>query len=208
MPDLDFFTFIFVGEDEAAKNRFLTIQWYVEESERRWQEANYQNLELIGFYWLSENLDASEFDTKYLPEVGNYLRKKDYWFYWIPWFLAPGYERWDELGFDAVMMQPNYVFVKNSSKSRLTKAASEAKRYGMGLEIEADPVILGDKNARERYYDYLRTAITYGSAKDDLIAYYRDISVFSMSAILDIPEICEIYAKTYQFVKGNFHETF
>lgn len=196
------------GEVAAVNNRIETVEWYVEEFERRWQAADFKNLELVGFYWLSENLDSRQFDTKYVPQIGDYLRSKSYRFYWIPWFLAPGYDMSFELGFDATFLQPNYMFVSNSSKSRLTKAAAEAKRLGIGLEIEADPSILRNQVARERYYDYLRAAVTYGYDKDGLIAFYQDASVFSFAAISEYPEVREIYDKTYDFVNGNFQETF
>lgn len=196
-----------VGREDAAQNRLSVVKWYLSEFEKRWENAVYDRLELIGYYWFSENLDQQGLDRVYLPEIGNLVREKGYRFFWIPWFLAPGYANWQELGFDAVMMQPNYMFVEQSAKSRLPKAAAEAKKYGLGLEYEADPSIFYNSEKRERFYDYFRTANTLGYGHNILRSYYQDVNLLGNAARHSDPEMRMIYDLTYEFVRGTFSET-
>ncbi len=196
-----------IGREAAAKNRLEVVKWYISEFEKLWDAAGYDRLELIGYYWLSENLDRNSLDRLYLPQVGNLVREKGYRFFWIPWFMAPGYSDWQELGFDAVMLQPNYMFVHESAKSRLSKAGAEAKRYGLGLEFEADPSIFRNAEKRERWYDYLRATNTLGYDKNILRGYYQDVDILGTASRSSEPELREIYDKMYEFVKGTFTET-
>ncbi|MFA6693391.1 MAG: DUF4855 domain-containing protein [Bacillota bacterium] len=197
-----------VGTEEAVKNRLQVVKDYIEEVLSRFDEKDYDRLELIGFYWLAENLDRDSLDRLYLPGIGDFLRKQDLRFYWIPWYLAPGYSEWRELGFDAVMMQPNYMFAEVPNKSRFIFSAAEAKKYQIGLEFEADPKILRSAEERELYYDYFRAANTLGYGNDILRGYYQDVVLYYQAAHSKDPEIRRIYDSTYDFIKGLYTEKF
>jgi alcohol dehydrogenase class IV len=120
---------------------------------------------------------------------------------------ANGYSQWKEAGFDAVMLQPNYMFHLDKDNSRLLRAAIEAKTYSMGLEFEASPDVLIITEQRERYYDYLRTAVTLGYGNDILRGWYQDVKIFHDAARSTWPEVREVYDVTYKFVKGEYTET-
>jgi len=197
-----------VGMEEAARNRLEVVKEYIDEVLTRWNEKNYSRLELIGFYWLSENLDSAGFDRFYLPDIGAYVRTCGLKFYWIPWYMAPGYREWRELGFDAVMMQPNYMFTDIPNKSRFVFAAAEAKKYQLGLEFESSSKILRSAEDRELYYDYLRAANTLGYGNDILRGYYQDVTLYYQAAHSKDPEVRRIYDATYEFVKGTYTEKF
>lgn len=196
-----------VGRQAAAENRFNVVKWYIEEFEKRFQAREYEHLELIGYYWLSENATLYGIEGDYLPRVGDYIREKGLRFFWIPYFMAAGYSQWKEAGFDAVMLQPNYMFHLDKDNSRLLRAAIEAKTYSMGLEFEASPDVLIITEQRERYYDYLRTAVTLGYGNDILRGWYQDVKIFHDAARSTWPEVREVYDVTYKFVKGEYTET-
>ena len=120
----------------AAKGRLSVVEWYINEVLDRWEKAGFENLRLIGLYWNAESIDTTGIDGRYLPEVGKMVREHGLKFYWIPWYKAPGYSQWKDLGFDAVMLQPNYMFDHDISRTRLITAASEARKYGLGMEIK------------------------------------------------------------------------
>lgn len=125
-----------VGRQAAAENRFNVVKWYIEEFEKRFQAREYEHLELIGYYWLSENATLYGIEGDYLPRVGDYIREKGLRFFWIPYFMAAGYSQWKEAGFDAVMLQPNYMFHLDKDNSRLLRAAIEAKPTAWGWSLK------------------------------------------------------------------------
>jgi len=189
----------------AAKGRLSVVEWYINEVLDRWEKAGFENLRLIGLYWNAESIDTTGIDRRYLPEVGKMVREHGLKFYWIPWYKAPGYSQWKDLGFDAVMLQPNYMFDHDISRTRLITAASEARKYGLGMEIEADSTVFTPEG-RERYLDYLRAANSYGYASGVLKAFYQETSLLANAALSSFPQDRELYDITYDFLKGNFTE--
>ncbi|MDD4694137.1 MAG: DUF4855 domain-containing protein [Firmicutes bacterium] len=188
---------------EAAAGRLSVVKWWIDEVVKRFNENNYQNLNLVGFYWLAEDLDLSGIDKLYLPEVGEIVRSLDMKFYWIPWYMSPGYDTWKDLGFDASIMQPNYMFDVDISKSRLLKTAALAEKYNLGIEIEADSTVFTPKG-KERYFNYLRAANTNGWASGVLKAIYQEVDLLGRAASSFVPEEREIYDITYDFINGNY----
>src|SRR5690606_6097265 len=83
-----------------------------------------------------------------------------------------GYDRWESLGFDVAIYQPNYMFDTSLPKRRLYDAADRAYRLGMGIEIEANWTILSTEAGRERFRDYLWAGVKYGFMEHAVRAYY------------------------------------
>ena len=48
------------GEEVALANRVKAIEWWLDEVEHRWNAAGYSNLELVGIYWLDEQISTSQ----------------------------------------------------------------------------------------------------------------------------------------------------
>lgn len=48
-----------VGEAKAFANREKAVQWWLDQVRQRWQAANYSHLELVGMYWLEEQISTS-----------------------------------------------------------------------------------------------------------------------------------------------------
>lgn len=49
-----------VGKEAALANRQKAVSWWIQEVKKRWEEQNYSNLELVGMYWLDEQVSTSE----------------------------------------------------------------------------------------------------------------------------------------------------
>ena len=104
----------------------------------RWQPERYPHLKLWGFYWMNEGVYSE--DEQVCKETAAYCRNKGYGLHWSPWFRAGGFERTRELGFDFVVMQPNYAFMNVpvgavvADEDRLTRNANLAREGGLGVE--------------------------------------------------------------------------
>lgn len=187
---------------EAQRQRFKAVDWYVKQIETRWQRADFKNLELTGFYWMSEDINK-DYDKDIVLKSADYLHAKGYMFYWIPFNKAPGYD--NDYNFDAVFLQPNYMFNQQVALSRFWHTYIDALTYGTNFEIEGESSVLKDPLARERYLNYLKAGVTLGyinSAK----AYYFGSKVLATCAVDDQKELREIYDQTYLFAKGKFTE--
>lgn len=185
----------------SEKQRLKAIDWYVKEIEKRWQSAGFENLELHGFYWMSEEIGSK--DKTLVLRVADYLHDKNYQFYWIPYNKAEGYN--SSYKFDAVFRQPNYMFNDQITLSRFWYTYIDALTYGTNFEIEGEGTVLGDPKARERYLDYLKAGVTLGyinSAK----AYYFGSKALAHCALDGQKEIRELYDMTYLFAKGKLTE--
>lgn len=149
------------------------LEWYIDEARARFNEKNYSNVELAGFYWVAEEANHA---ASVIPEVSQYLHKYKYSLNWIPWFKAPGYDKWKDHGFDVAYMQPNYFFKDNVEYSRFADAFTEINKYDMGLEVEFDSDAVSGMTSRycpDRLRDYLKTAKEYKAWNNRRIAYYH-----------------------------------
>ena len=153
-------------EDQIAASR-----WFIDQLISRFNEAEYENLDLWGFYWIDEDMVATQDFPK---AISPYIHERGLHFCWIPYYNAPGHERWSELGFDIAYHLPNYFFSKWIPRQRLDDAIDEALRCGMAMEFECDELAQSQlpDNSRQRMVDYIdafeRRGVFHGSA----LAYY------------------------------------
>lgn len=159
------------------EDKVTATEWYINELMNRFDEANYRNIELSGFYWVSEDTETCEELSIPLSEYIHSLNKK---FYWIPYWNAKGYDRWEELGFDIAYLQPNHFFRHNIPDERLDEACRIANEKNMGLELEFDEKALAD--AENSSYDRLVAYIDHFEKnnvfKEASIAYYSGFGGF------------------------------
>lgn len=139
-------------EDQIAAYR-----WYMDRCRSLFNSLNLSNVELAGFYILSEELhldpsvyqsaglscnETETFNSRYkhweviVPAAAAYAHSCNEGLWWIPYHLAPGYRVWDKLGFDTVFMQPNYYWDHDGVSHPLSKTIEAIKRYRMGIELE------------------------------------------------------------------------
>ena len=135
--DLDF------SKDE---DRMTAYRWYIDSARelfsKRRSEGLYKNIELVGFYILSEDLrHPSESYTDYaflyncVRPLSDYLHSVNEFLYWIPYSSAPGKNRGWDLGIDYIWLQPNYY---EHGSGYMDTAVRSIIGEGLGMEIEFD----------------------------------------------------------------------
>lgn len=192
------------GQDEKAalQARIDAIGAYIDEALARWNTQDFEHLELIGFYWVAESL-SSPGDEELVQKTAAWVHERGYKLFWIPHFAAVGVDAWAELGFDTVILQPNYMFNDRLPRNRLLDAAQRAYAHGLGIEIEADGTILSSESGRERYRDYLWAGVKYGYMDAAIHAYYQEVNLLGRAFLSTDPDIRAVYDDTYLFVKGQ-----
>ena len=188
-------------------DREKVIKWYVDQVMSRWKASHYINLDLVGFYWYEESADFSVDDSEkaMLLYTGRYIRNLGKVFDWIPFYQASGFAEWDSLGFDAAIMQPNFVF-SHFPEPELGEAADACKKLGMGVELEIHWDALTDSTYRSKYFEYLNYGVTKDYMKDAVHMYYQNggPGTFYQSCVSTDPQIRNIYDQTYKFIKGTY----
>ena len=121
---------------KKTEDRLAAVTWFMERLTKRWNESNFNHLELAGFYWVAESMGPD--DQELMNLIGTEIRKRGKRFYWIPYWGARGNGQWRELGFDVAYQQPNFFFKLEVPESRIPTACQFAKEHGMGMEMEWD----------------------------------------------------------------------
>lgn len=168
-------------------DRLKACLWFIDEAFDRFSAGKFKNVELVGFYWLNEDLGMSthsRITQNLINEVAHHIHCYGTEFYWIPYndihlYSDARVEKWKEYGFDRVIYQPNYFFRPTWDFSRLETAINKAHSAGVGLEFECD--WHGTTNYYEKdRADYNRRAKEtisefdrLGVWENDIIAYYE-----------------------------------
>lgn len=191
------------GAKAQFEARLKAVEAYLAEFDRRWRERNFQHLELVGLYWLAEEIQG-EGDMQLLRAVADLAHQRGLKLFWIPYFTAAGWSQWREAGIDAAIYQPNYMFNTSIPESRLREAAERARRYGMGIEIEADETVLTSAAGRERYLAYLKAGAEYGFMTEALHGYYQGVDILARAFVARQADVRYLYDATYLYVKGMY----
>lgn len=179
------------------KDQIKAVKWYVDQLSSKFNDENYKNLEIVGFYWLDEDMGVYKPVTQ---SIGKYINSMKKEFYWIPYWNAPGSAQWKEWGFDIAYQQPNHFFDKNIPDSRLDDACQFGLKNGMAMEFECDSkALFNNKNSSyDRMLSYIKAFEKYDVFKTSAIAYYTGskgiIDLFNSKSPQDI-EIMDILAR-------------
>ena len=195
------------GEADAQK----ALNWYLAEALRRFEAADYKNLEFAGFYWMHE--------TNYRSSLIRYASEKaqtlGYPMLWIPFYNASGWNRGGDMGLSAVALQPNHFFPSGGpSQDRIRDAAALAKMYGLGMELEMDDRVFNDLDKYNKYLDYLNGGVKYGFIGPNSRVYrnwYNGIKTL-LEASTGVnpytgkadPVARALYDFTYQAIRGTY----
>lgn len=192
-----------VGKEKALENRGKAVQWWLDQVRQRWQAAGYSNLELVGMYWLPEQIDVSETGPALVRAVSEKVHAMNMKLFWIPHSLAYKMYMWKDVGIDAAAYQPNYFF-GGMDVDRLEDAANNAKRYGMSNEVEFDDRMLTDGVFRERFIDYLNSGAETGLMRNGFRAYYQGNNAVYNLAVSKDSSLRLMYDWLYQYVNGTY----
>jgi len=196
------------GEPEdlsTAAGARTALTWYVKEAHRRFDAAHFAHLELWGFYWMHEAVrPAEEASTRAAAEIAHALGAK---LLWIPWFRAPGWDRWRQCGFDVALLQPNYAFFSQHRgrlrRSRLAQTAHLARTHGLGVEMEL-PMFCNDPATVSYFRRYLAdgAASRYGY-QAATTAYYLGVNSLERLCHSKIDWQRSLYDAVAAYVRGQ-----
>lgn len=184
------------------KDRLDACKWYINYAEELFKNANFDNVELVGFYWLAEEATNSR---DLALDVANYIYSKKYDFYWIPYFNSDGYSEWKKLGFNVVYYQPNYFFNESIPYERLQETCNRAQKFEMNLEVEFDDRALkNNKDWGYRLRDYLDVFERNGAFDSLKVAYYQGGDAFYKLSHSKEPADIELHKRLIQLItKSN-----
>lgn len=183
------FTISGAGSKEAAiQNRLAAYQWYMDTAVQLWEEADFEHLELTGFYYYEETIHESTdraaletaqqlTDMVRAHETPSTNTKASFdkrqggrlYIYQLPYYQSEGYWNWAEYGFDYALMQPNYSFYDMYTITQLEECGQLCSYYGLGMQMEFG----GTANANyiSKFEDYLNYGDTFGY-KDSILSWY------------------------------------
>lgn len=157
-------------------DRLIAVKWYIDLLIERFTDAELENLQLSGFYWLTEQATHTR---TFVRDVADYIHSKGLHFYWIPYFGADGYTQTREFGFDYAYLQPNHFFHPHIPDSRIQEAIDLARANGISNEIEFDERVMQEQGNRgERLGAYIDAFERNGLFENNNIAYYQGNDAF------------------------------
>ncbi len=197
------------GENlDFSKNedRKYAIKWIIDEQIKLYEQSNYENLDLIGFYWLEEYI-VEDADVELFQFASEYLHSLGLKFIWIPWYMATGYDRHQELGVDVACMQPNLFWLGYTDPNRVSNSIEISKQYGMGMEIEVDYNVMSDYYFN-RYLYYLEGGMKSGMM-NSVKMYYQNASpgVYYTACYTNYGNFRTVYDLTYKYAKGTLTQS-
>lgn len=191
---------------ETAEDYIQCLKWMADEAIKRFNQKNYQNVELMGFYWAHESMrpHPTDFpgpahDYEAAKAFNDYVHSLGYLSIWLPYYDCEGLYANKTLGFDITCLQPNLMWYATAD-SRITSAAEIAKLYGCGIEIEVEHSAQ-TRESLKFYYDYTGTGYDYGYM-NSINAYYQGAIPGAYLAYRngEGPYELEIWAETLLYV--------
>lgn len=194
------------------EDRMAAYRWYIDESERRFAEAGYRNIDLAGYYVISECIAIpSEPWTDFaklhdvIPPLAECVHSLDKALYWIPFSQGAGWRRGRELGFDYVWMQPNHFW--RGDDCPMSRYKQFLRDEGCGMEFEFDTKVY-ERNPehemyRERFREYMECAVSEGIYGSQPLTYYIDSNCVYDLRRSEAESDRAFYHEFCKFVVGN-----
>ncbi len=192
------------------EHRILAGEWFMDQVRAAFNRKGYRNIELLGFYILPEELDLNwraqykKYDVV-IPALSAYAHSCNEAMFWIPYNLAPGYQKWKDFGIDLACMQPNYYW--EPEKKPMNTTFREINKYGMGLELEFEYTMVEHVNGaqsaqtyRKRFEDYMEWARTSGVYGSRSMALYSGTDAWQQLACSPLPGDRAMYHKICHFL--------
>lgn len=190
---------------KSDADRVTGVKWLVDEQIKAFNERNYKNIKLCGFYYYHESISDDE--AAILPAITDYVRSVNMITVWAPYYLAKGYDKWDTFGFDYAAMQSNYFpgrpnLPNGGGPDRVNSAVYITKARGMGTEME----LASQSNAESigGLKLYLKTAIETDTV-DSFHTWWLASGLSTVKYLYKStdPYIHSAYKEIYLFLKGN-----
>lgn len=192
---------------EAA---LAVTEWFMDEVDKRFSEAKFENIVLKGYFCNSEGLTRQHYDYEwdFARDAARLMQERGLACVMIPYYQAVGIDANDELQFDAMLMQPNLSFnasLQDDPAGAMEDFAHTAKQLGLGIQMEIADGVRWDVSLGKYYEQYLVSASANGLMTDTVHAYYNGAGpgVFYDCAVSTKPELRWYYDATYKFIKGT-----
>lgn len=204
------------GENEGCntfEERKAIYEWYMRYVLDLFENGDYANLEFGGFYWNHESvvLAGGTEERELVGAVGETAHSFGTKFLWIPFYLAAGFEGWEDYGFDCAYMQPNYISLTAATHEMLGEFAATIKKHGMAMEMEirwgaVNPSSDSYEDDISRYENYLRYGVYTGYMTESAHAYYQGANpgYLYTAAKSGSSRVRALYDNTYKFIKGTY----
>lgn len=188
------------------EDRKFAVKWMIDEQMARFEQAGYQHLDLVGFYWLEEYIAAGD-DAEILKYAADYLHSKGLKFIWIPWYQAEGYQRWESFGFDVACMQPNLMWIGYNDPARVKNSVALSEKYGLSMEMECDGRVYTDEYFA-RYLNYLDGGLN-SSMMNSVKMYYQDgkTAVYYQACYSKDKQFRMVYDLTYKYATKTLKQS-
>ena len=205
-PDVD-------GDGKAEdlstpEGRLSYLKYQVDEYLKAWEEAGFEHITLLGFYWNNETIHKHDLalEKAVIGGINAYIHEKGYKSFWCPYYSAYGTWLWQELGFDVACLQPNYMFYV-TEPTRLKATADIAKIYGMCVEIEIE--VVSGEGSVGKYREYLREGFDSGYMHSVKL-YYVSGTPSAIAAAYDSedPLAHSVYEDTYLYAKEKLDASY
>lgn len=212
------------------EDQIAAYKWFINQIREKWEESSPRNLELAGYYILSEELvdEPTGWNYQYkrwdkiLPSVSKYIHYLNSGLFWIPYYMADGYDNTRNLGIDQAYMQPNKYWDYDRTKS-WSDIADAMRKYGLGMELEfegthgeglqicssiLEKLSNGKDNDmaatnKQLFRDYLNFFKQQGFYGEVPIAVYTGTNAMYELAVSKEPEDVEMYHEYCRFIIDN-----
>ncbi|SHI84434.1 F5/8 type C domain-containing protein [Geosporobacter subterraneus DSM 17957] len=194
-----------IGSKAALTNRQNAIENYLNQLMAAWETAKYEGIDLAGIYWYKETMDTTIPDEEKLVRyAAELVHAKGHKLYWIPFFGSKGYEKWQDYGFDYVILQPNFYAKEDPPKERMDNVAALARKHHLGVELEIDDKALTNRFYYDLFYQQLDAASELGLDEKTTKAYYMGAKSLLNAYKSNIAPVRKIYDDVYLWIKGNY----
>ena len=184
------------------------IDWYCDTVLNYIDNGGYEYIDFKGFYWMNEypdGIDRIEYTTAHVRALG-------YKSFWIPYFNSAGYLWNEDLGFDAIALQPNHLFndpTGNTLGAGGTKVIGTVARLGAyaknGVEMEMNAQMLSEVDYYNNGLDYFNGAVEYGFAGPGYYRpWYAGNQIIPKIAHSKVPRTRMMYDNIYKLIKGQY----
>jgi hypothetical protein len=181
----------------TLEERYENVKAYVTKTIQLFNEGNYSKLKLIGFYWMCETVPSQDYEL--VRGVSRLVHLLGLKFYWIPYFGAEGVDKWQELGFDYVMLQPNFAF-SNVDTNRFSTVNEIAKKLNTSVEMELATFVYNPKVTwQESFVLYMYYSSLYNWQDFPILSYFNG-NQFSQNLFKNYRAY---YDLVYMHVKGK-----
>ncbi|WP_409344532.1 DUF4855 domain-containing protein [Paenibacillus sp. MBLB4367] len=190
---------------KSTESRNAAVRWYIDAFLEAFRKADLQHLELLGFYWMQEDVDpgiTGELDN--IRFTLDYLHGQGLVLGWTPWWGAEFKADAERFGFDFSILQPNHYTQEETTYERIREAAQLAAQTGQGIEVELDSAVLSSQKHRETFYHYLKGGVAFGYMREAVMAYYQDVHALYELYHEGGERGRKVYDDIYAFTKGTY----